>query len=61
MADILTVQCEGVSRMKGWIEGFQESIDFIEQNLTEELDITDIAGKAALSAYLWSSVRYDCR
>ncbi|MBQ7469054.1 MAG: hypothetical protein IJS76_01425 [Pseudobutyrivibrio sp.] len=24
--------------MQGWIEGLQESIDFIEQNLTDELD-----------------------
>jgi len=37
--------------MQGWIEGFQESIDFIEQNLTEELDTADIAAKAALSPF----------
>ena len=37
--------------MQGWIEGFQESIDFIEKNLTEELDIEDIAAKAALSPF----------
>ena len=42
--------------MKGWIEGFQESIDFIEQNLTEELDITDIAGKAALSPFYYQRI-----
>ena len=35
--------------MQSWIEGFQESIDFIEQNLSELLDIEEIAGKAALS------------
>lgn len=35
--------------MQGWIEGFQESIDFIERNLTDELDIEVIAAKAALS------------
>ena len=29
--------------MRGWIEGFQESVDFIERNLTEELDIEEIA------------------
>ena len=25
--------------MKGWIDGFQESIDFIDNNLSEVLDI----------------------
>ena len=35
--------------MRGWIEGFQDSTDFIEENLTEEQDINDIAAKAALS------------
>lgn len=39
--------------MQGWIEGFQESIDFMEQNLTEELDIEVIAGKAALSPFYY--------
>ena len=39
--------------MKGWIEGFQESIDYIEQNLTEELNIEDIAEKAALSPFYY--------
>ena len=34
--------------MQGWIEGFQESIDFIEQNLTEELDTADIAAGYAV-------------
>ena len=37
--------------MQGWIEGFQESIDFIERNLTDELDIEVIAAKAALSPF----------
>ena len=42
--------------MQGWIEGFQESIDFIEQNLTEELDIEDIAAKAALSTFYYQRI-----
>jgi hypothetical protein len=29
--------------MKGWIEGIQESIDFMESNITEEFDIETIA------------------
>lgn len=42
--------------MQGWIEGFQESIDFMEQNLTEELDIEVIAGKAALSPFYYQRI-----
>lgn len=42
--------------MQGWIEGFQESIDFIEQNLTEELDIENIASKAALSPFYYQRI-----
>jgi AraC family transcriptional regulator len=42
--------------MQGWIEGFQESIDFIEQNLTEELDIEAIAGKAILSPFYYQRI-----
>ena len=42
--------------MQGWITGFQESIDFMEQNLTEELDIVVIAGKAALSPFYYQRI-----
>ena len=42
--------------MQGWIEGVQESIDFIEKNLTEELDIEDIAAKAALSPFYYQRI-----
>ena len=42
--------------MKGWIEGIQESIDHIEKNLTEELDIEDIARKAALSSFYYQRI-----
>ncbi len=42
--------------MQGWIEGFQESIDFIEQNLKEELDIEAIAGKAVLSPFYYQRI-----
>ena len=42
--------------MKDWIEGFQASIDYIEQNLSETLDIEDIAAKAALSSASAASV-----
>ena len=42
--------------MKGWIEGFQESIDFIERNLDADLDIAEIAGKAALSPFYYQRI-----
>lgn len=42
--------------MHNWIEGFQESIDFMEQNLTEELDIEEIARKAALSPFYYQRI-----
>ena len=42
--------------MNGWIEGIQESIDFIEQNLSEPLDIELIAGKAALSPFYYQRI-----
>ena len=42
--------------MQGWVEGFQESIDFIEENLTEELDIEIIAGKAAWSPFYYQRI-----
>ncbi len=42
--------------MQNWIEGFQESIDFMEQHLTDELDIEEIAGKAALSPFYYQRI-----
>ena len=42
--------------MKGWIDGFQESIDFIENNLTEVLDIEEIAGKTDVSSFYYQRI-----
>ena len=42
--------------MKGWIEGFQESIDYIEQHLAESIDIEEIAGKAAISSFYYQRI-----
>ena len=42
--------------MQGWIEGLQSSIDYIEQHLTDELDIEKIAGKAALSPFYFQRI-----
>lgn len=37
--------------MRGWIEGIQNAIEYIEDHLTEELDIQNIAEKAYVSAF----------
>ena len=37
--------------MNGWAEGIQSTVDYIEENLTEELDIEDIAAKAYVSPF----------
>ena len=42
--------------MLGWIEGMQKSIDFMEQNLAQALDIEVIAGKAALSPFYYQRI-----
>lgn len=42
--------------MKDWIEGFQDSIDHIEQNLDRELNIEDIAKKAMLSPFYYQRI-----
>ncbi len=42
--------------MKGWIEGIQDSIDYIEKNLPEELSIEDIARKAVLSPFYYQRI-----
>ena len=42
--------------MQGWIMGFQDSIDYIEKNLTEALDVDRIAEKAALSSFYYQRI-----
>ena len=37
--------------MNGWAEGIQSAVEYIEENLTEELDIGDIAAKAYVSPF----------
>jgi len=37
--------------MISWVEGIQNAIEYIENNLTEELNIQDIAEKACVSAF----------
>lgn len=42
--------------MKDWIEGFQASIHYIEQHLPEELNIGEIAKKAALYPFYYQRI-----
>ena len=42
--------------VQGWIDGIQKAIDYIEQNLSETLDIEDIAGKAAISPFYFQRI-----
>ena len=42
--------------MQGWIDGFQRLIEYIEQNLTETLDIEEIAARAALSSFYYQRI-----
>lgn len=49
-------EAKGAIEMQGWIEGFQKSIDFMEQNLTEEMNIEEIAGQAALSPFYYQRI-----
>lgn len=42
--------------MIGWAEGIQRAIGYIEDNLTEELNIQDIAGRACVSAFYFQRI-----
>ena len=42
--------------MQGWIEGIQASIDFMEEHLTEELAVEEIAAQAALSPFYYQRI-----
>lgn len=42
--------------MQSWIEGFQQSIEFIEENLASSLEIEDIAQRAALSPFYFQRI-----
>lgn len=42
--------------MNGWVEGIQSAIAYVEENLTEELDVCDIAEKAYVSAFHFQKI-----
>ncbi len=45
-----------VNEVQGWMEGFQQSIDFIEANLSGVLETEAIAGIAALSPFYYQRI-----
>ena len=45
-----------VSEVQNWVEGFQQSIDYIEGNLTGSLEIEDIAGISAFSPFYYQRI-----
>ena len=45
-----------VSNVRSWVEGFQQSIDFIEGNLASSLEIEDISRTAALSPFYYQRI-----
>lgn len=42
--------------MNGWTEGIQNAIQYIEDNLTEELDIAEIASRAYVSPFYFQKI-----
>lgn len=51
-ADIVnTAERKGCDGMNGWAEGIQSAVQYIEDNLTEDLQIGDIAAKACVSPF----------
>ena len=42
--------------MENWVEGFQQSIDYMERNLADTLEIEDIAAIAALSPFYYQRI-----
>ena len=42
--------------MNNWTEGIQNAIQYIEDNLTEELDIADISAKAFVSPFYFQKI-----
>ncbi|MCG0276783.1 MAG: AraC family transcriptional regulator [Thermosediminibacteraceae bacterium] len=42
--------------MLGWVEGIQKAIEYIEDNLTEELNIQEIAKKAHVSPFYFQRI-----
>lgn len=42
--------------MNGWTEGIQNAIQYIEDNLTEEIDVSEIAAKAYVSPFYFQKI-----
>lgn len=42
--------------MNGWNEGIANAIEFIESNLTERIDIDDVARRAYMSSFYFQKI-----
>ena len=47
-------------KMNGWIEEIQNAIAYVEENLTEDLDVCDIAERAYVSAFYFQKYSQCC-
>lgn len=45
-----------MSRVNSWTEGIQSAVQYIEDNMTERLDIADIAAKAFVSPFYFQKI-----
>lgn len=46
--------------MKGWNEGITDAIIYMEENLTNDIDIHDIADKANVSTFISKKYSMPC-
>jgi len=53
---MITAEMKGSAQMSDWTEGIQSAVQYIEDNLTEELDIGDIAAKAYVSPFYFQKI-----
>ena len=52
----LTAEEKGSAKMNSWTEGIQNAVQYIEDNLTEDLDVADIAARAYVSPFYFQKI-----
>lgn len=53
---VITVKEKGGAAVNGWADGLQNAMQYIEDNITNELHIADIAAKAYVSAFYFQRI-----
>ncbi len=53
---MITAEMKGSAQISDWTTGIQNAIQFIEDNITEEMDINDIAAKAYVSPFYFQKI-----